>query len=120
MSDKKTSPVSSLDPASAAPFYRQIYDRFCSAIAGGMLKPGDRIPSARALANELGLSRGTVDTAYSLLTAEGYIEARGQAGTTYAGSAGAPEYRRCAGACRQRRQSFPTRCDGRPGRAPPS
>lgn len=81
MSDKKTSPVSSLDPESAAPFYRQIYDPFCSAIAGGMLKPGDRIPSARALENELGLSRGTVDTAYSLLTAEGYIEARGQAGT---------------------------------------
>ncbi|BAN27052.1 transcriptional regulator GntR family with aminotransferase domain (plasmid) [Caballeronia insecticola] len=46
-----------------------------------MLKPGDRIPSARALANELGLARGTVDAAYSLLTAEGYIEARGQAGT---------------------------------------
>ena len=81
MNASKSSPLSPLDPASASPFYRQIYDRFCAAIAGGVLKPGDRIPSARALANELGLSRGTVDTAYSLLTAEGYIEARGQAGT---------------------------------------
>ncbi|SDH15081.1 GntR family transcriptional regulator / MocR family aminotransferase [Paraburkholderia steynii] len=81
MNASKSSPLSPLDPASVSPFYRQIYDRFCAAIAGGMLKPGDRIPSARALANELGLSRGTVDTAYSLLTAEGYIEARGQAGT---------------------------------------
>src|SRR6185295_15937485 len=42
---------------------------------------GDRIPSARALTKELGLARGTIETAYSLLAAEGYIEARGQAGT---------------------------------------
>ncbi|UPT91091.1 PLP-dependent aminotransferase family protein [Bradyrhizobium barranii subsp. apii] len=70
-----------LDPKAAAPFYRQIYDRFRDAIATGMLKPGDRIPSARALTKELGLARGTIDTAYSLLAAEGYVEARGQAGT---------------------------------------
>jgi GntR family transcriptional regulator/MocR family aminotransferase len=69
------------DPTAAAPFYRQIYDRFRDAIASGMLKPGDRIPSARALTKELGLARGTIETAYSLLAAEGYIEARGQAGT---------------------------------------
>jgi DNA-binding transcriptional MocR family regulator len=35
----------------------------------------------RALALELGLARGTVESAYALLTAEGYVEARGQAGT---------------------------------------
>jgi hypothetical protein len=40
--------------------------------------------SARALAVELGLARGTVESAYSLLAAEGYIEARGQAGTVVA------------------------------------
>jgi len=70
-----------LDPKAAKPYYRQIYDRFRGAIAGGLLKPGDRIPSARALTQELGLARGTIDTAYSLLAAEGYIQARGQAGT---------------------------------------
>jgi GntR family transcriptional regulator/MocR family aminotransferase len=70
-----------LDPKTAAPFYRQIYDRLRGAIASGVLKPGDRIPSARALTRELGLARGTIDAAYSLLAAEGYIEARGQAGT---------------------------------------
>ncbi|HTK00075.1 MAG TPA: winged helix-turn-helix domain-containing protein, partial [Bordetella sp.] len=58
-----------LDPAAAAPFYRQIYDRFRDAIAAGVLKPGDRIPSARALTKELGLARGTIDAAYSLLAA---------------------------------------------------
>ncbi|MEP9378703.1 PLP-dependent aminotransferase family protein [Aquabacter sp. CN5-332] len=76
--------ISPLDPAATEPFYRQIYDRIRGAIASGRLKPGDRIPSARAMATELGLARGTVDTAYALLTAEGYIQARGQAGTIVA------------------------------------
>lgn len=70
-----------LDSASAEPLYRQIYTRFRAAIAEGLLRPGDRIPAARALALELGLARGTVESAYSLLTAEGYVQARGQAGT---------------------------------------
>ena len=73
--------ISPLDPAVTTPFYRQIYDRFRDAIASGVLKPGDRIPSARALTQELGLARGTIEAAYSLLAAEGYIQARGQAGT---------------------------------------
>jgi GntR family transcriptional regulator/MocR family aminotransferase len=70
-----------LDPAAADPLYRQIYKRFRAAIASGVLKPGDRIPSARALTKELGLARGTIDAAYALLAAEGYISPRGQAGT---------------------------------------
>jgi GntR family transcriptional regulator/MocR family aminotransferase len=77
----KASNISPLDPTTAEPFYRQVYDRFRGAIASGLLKPGDRIPSARALAKELGLARGTIEAAYSLLAAEGYIQARGQAGT---------------------------------------
>ncbi|MDM0001008.1 PLP-dependent aminotransferase family protein [Variovorax sp. J22P240] len=77
----ESSNLSPLDRSAAEPFYRQIYDRFRSAIASGTLKPGDRIPSARALMKELGLARGTIEAAYSLLAAEGYIQARGQAGT---------------------------------------
>src|SRR5678815_1816776 len=77
----KAGKLSPLDPTAADPFYRQIYHRFRGAIASGVLKPGDRIPSARALTKELGLARGTVDAAYSLLAAEGYVQARGQAGT---------------------------------------
>jgi GntR family transcriptional regulator/MocR family aminotransferase len=80
----KSGNIAPLDPAAADPFYRQIYDRFRGAIANGSLKPGDRIPSARALAKELGLARGTIEAAYSLLVAEGYIQARGQAGTVVA------------------------------------
>ena len=81
MTVAKTGTIAPLDPTAAEPYYRQIYDRFRGAIGSGLLKPGGRIPAARALAKELGLARGTVEEAYSLLAAEGYIQARGQAGT---------------------------------------
>lgn len=74
-------PLLSLDRASEQPFYQQIYQRVRTLTADGVLKPGDRLPSARQLAKELGLARGTIEAAYSLLVAEGYIQSRGQAGT---------------------------------------
>ena len=67
--------------ASGAPLYRQIYWRFRQSIADGRLKPGDRVPSIRALASELNLARGTIEIAYQLLISEGYLVARGPAGT---------------------------------------
>jgi GntR family transcriptional regulator/MocR family aminotransferase len=70
-----------LDRAGTEPYYRQIYRRVVAAIASGVLKPGDRVPSARALTRELGLARGTIDAAYALLAAEGYVISRAQAGT---------------------------------------
>ena len=82
-----TTPVlslSGLDPTSSEPIYRQLYWRFREAIHKGLLKPGDRVPAARALAKELGLARGTIDSAYSLLTSQGYLQSRGQAGTRVA------------------------------------
>jgi len=84
---KASSAATALPPLARAdrdPLYRQVYERFRGAIAEGVLKPGDRIPSARALAKELGLARGTVELAYSLLGAEGYVLPRGQAGTIVA------------------------------------
>lgn len=81
MTKARPSKIAPLDPSAATPFYRQIYERVRGAIASGVLKPGERIPSARALTRELGLARGTIETAYALLAAEGYIQARGQAGT---------------------------------------
>lgn len=81
MTSTKISGIPPLDRKATEPFYRQIYNRVRGAISSGLLKPGDRIPSARALTKELGLARGTIEAAYSLLAAEGYIQARGQAGT---------------------------------------
>ncbi|MBR0641375.1 MocR-like pyridoxine biosynthesis transcription factor PdxR [Plastoroseomonas hellenica] len=80
-SAKMTADLFQLDAAASQPLYRQIYDRMRGAIATGVLKPGARIPSARSLTKELGLARGTIDTAYALLVAEGYVQSRGQAGT---------------------------------------
>ena len=91
-----TPPAAPPSAAGAEPLYRQVYERFRNAIAQGTLKPGDRIPSARALAKELGVARGTVEVAYSLLVSEGYLQPRGQAGTVVSpdlqpqASAGAP------------------------------
>ena len=61
--------------------HRDIYERLRASIIEGRLKPGARVPSARALATQLTLSRGTVDLAYAILAGEGYIVARGARGT---------------------------------------
>src|SRR5258708_10913440 len=70
-----------LDRFAAVPVYRQIYDNTKRAIATGRLRPGERLPSARSLAAQLGTARGTVDAAYAQLAGEGWIVARGAAGT---------------------------------------
>jgi len=70
-----------LDRAAPAPLYRQVYERYRAAIEQGVLRPGDRVASARSLASELGVARGTVETAYAQLSGEGYFAPQGQAGT---------------------------------------
>jgi len=94
----KPTALIALDRADAAPIQRQIYQRLRAAIAERRLSPGERLPSARSLASQLGVARGTVDAAYALLAGEGYVVGRGPAGTIVspglpAGIA-APEMRR--------------------------
>jgi GntR family transcriptional regulator/MocR family aminotransferase len=60
------------------------------AIRAGRLAAGDRLPSSRALAADLGLARGTVTDAYAQLTAEGWLAARQGAATTVAQSTAGP------------------------------
>ena len=74
-------PPFTLDRSQSAPIYRQLYQRFRESIADGRLRPGDRVPAVRALAAQLNLARGTVEAAYQLLIGEGYLIARGAAGT---------------------------------------
>ena len=73
-----------IDRHSAVPLFRQIYDRTRAAIVAGRLLPGERLPSARSLAAQLGAARGTVEAAYAMLSGEGWILARGAAGTVVA------------------------------------
>ncbi|WP_437939587.1 PLP-dependent aminotransferase family protein [Sorangium sp. So ce341] len=66
---------------SAGTLQAQLYDRLRQAILSGALASGARVPSARAMALEAGVSRGTVDAAYARLSVEGFLVARGAAGT---------------------------------------
>jgi GntR family transcriptional regulator/MocR family aminotransferase len=61
--------------------YREIYVRIRDSIANGKVRRGERLPSTRALAAELSVARGTVDAAYAMLAAEGYVESSGRHGT---------------------------------------
>src|SRR5215468_6748462 len=81
------------------PLYRQVYEHIRTAIRSGQLRPGDRLPSTRSLAELFGTARGTMDAAYAILAGEGYLVARGAAGTVVsaqldsraiAGAAGRP------------------------------
>jgi len=63
------------------PLHRQVYEHIRNAIRTGQLRPGDRLPSTRGLAERLGTARGTTDAAYAILVGEGYLVRRGAAGT---------------------------------------
>ena len=63
------------------PRYQQIARQLKTAIEHGELKPGARLPSSRTWSQELGISRSTVESAYTELVAQGWLERRGQAGT---------------------------------------
>lgn len=54
--------------------YQQIYEHIRDEIRGGKLLAGERLPSARTLAEYLQVSRSTVDFAYGQLLSEGYLE----------------------------------------------
>lgn len=70
-----------LEAGSGVPFYRQLYEGIREAILSGRLPPRTRLPSTRAVAAELGVSRTTVVAAFGQLLAEGYLEGRTGSGT---------------------------------------
>lgn len=74
-------PPIALDATSETPLYRQISVWFQRAILAGQLQPGQRVPSTRALAKALRVSRIPVLSAYELLIAEGYFQPFVGAGT---------------------------------------
>jgi GntR family transcriptional regulator/MocR family aminotransferase len=68
-------------PSPDVPLYQALYTHMRSAILAGELKGGMKLPSTRALADELNVSRNTVLNAYRQLLAEGYLESREGSGT---------------------------------------
>ena len=63
-----------------APLYDQLYRHIAAAIQSGALAPGTKLPSKRRLCALAGVSMSTVETAYSLLAAEGYVLTRPRSG----------------------------------------
>ncbi|MBD1868124.1 PLP-dependent aminotransferase family protein [Cyanobacteria bacterium FACHB-471] len=69
-----------LDRRSPEPVYLQIRDRISRLIQSGILKPGDRLPSIRVLAENAQVNKLTVIEAYGVLEADGLIYARAGSG----------------------------------------
>jgi GntR family transcriptional regulator len=70
-----------IDPAAAAPIWRQISDGMRRLVASGALPAGTAVPSVRDLARELRVNPATVSKAYQLLVADGALEVRRGEGT---------------------------------------
>lgn len=70
-----------LDPSDTRALPVQIAEALRAQVAAGILLPGEQVPSTRSLARDLGISRGSVVTAYEQLTAEGYLTAAVGSGT---------------------------------------
>ena len=65
-----------IDREDGLPLHEQVERTLREGIRGGRLEAGARLPSSRALAAELGVSRGVVTAAYDQLAAEGYLQTR--------------------------------------------
>ncbi|MEJ2885843.1 MocR-like pyridoxine biosynthesis transcription factor PdxR [Actinomycetospora aeridis] len=70
-----------LDRAAATPLAVQLAEGLRAAVGRGALRVGERVPSTRALADELGVSRTVTAAAYDQLVAEGWLGPRRGAGT---------------------------------------
>lgn len=64
-----------LQDGSEVPVFKQIRNQIVMGISDGRLQPGERLPTVRALAEEIGINSMTVNKAYQLLKQEGYIMA---------------------------------------------
>lgn len=76
-----TVPMIGVNRSLLTPLHRQLFESYRAAILRGNLRPGQTVPSTRALALELQVSRMPVLTAYAQLIAEGYFETRVGVGT---------------------------------------
>jgi DNA-binding transcriptional regulator YhcF (GntR family) len=70
-----------LDTSSAVAPFEQVRTQLAAQAIDGVLVAGTRLPTVRALANELGLAVNTVARAYRELEAAGIVETRGRGGT---------------------------------------
>jgi DNA-binding transcriptional regulator YhcF (GntR family) len=74
-----------VDPRSPVPPYEQLRQQVTALVLGERLARGERLPSIRQLANDLGLAGGTVARAYRELESDGVVVTRGRNGTVIEG-----------------------------------
>ncbi len=74
-----------IDATAIEPPYDQVKRQLSAAVAAGELQPGDKLPTVRRLAEDLGLAPNTVARAYRELEAIGLLDTRGRAGTFISG-----------------------------------
>ncbi len=91
MSTLKTRPLQAtatlelgIDRSDSEPFQSQIARQLRELVLSGRLKPSTKLPSSRALSEQLGVARATVVDAYEQLLGEGYLETRMGSGTAVA------------------------------------
>jgi GntR family transcriptional regulator len=70
-----------IDHTSAVPPFEQLRTQVASMTVTGELEPGQKLPTVRQLANDLGLAVNTVARAYRELEADGVISTQGRRGT---------------------------------------
>lgn len=69
-----------IDYDAAETLQTQLRQRIVDAIVAGSIQPGDRLPSSRKLAQDLGIARNTVTLTYQQLVADGYLAGRERSG----------------------------------------
>ena len=74
-------PMLRVNPAEAAPIWRQIEEGVRRLVASGQLRPGQSVPSVRDLARDLRVNPATVSKAYQHLTDAGLLDVRRGEGT---------------------------------------
>ncbi len=76
-----------VDVGSGVPVYEQVRTQVVAHVAAGRLRPGDRLPTIRTLATDLGVAPGTVARAFRELEQAGVVVTRRRTGTVVADGA---------------------------------
>ncbi|MBO0900892.1 GntR family transcriptional regulator [Cellulomonas sp. zg-ZUI222] len=82
-----SAPRIEVDLGSGVPVYEQLRTQVVAHVAAGRLRPGDRLPTIRALATDLGVAPGTVARAFRELELAGVVVTRRRTGTVVAADA---------------------------------
>ena len=82
MSTQGEMPILRIDLGSPTPVYRQIIDSLRALLVNGAFAPGERLPTVREMAVDLGVNHNTVAESYRLLAEEGWLELKRHHGAT--------------------------------------